>query len=173
MATKNIDAISRAAFLKNIGLSASTLMAFYCIGVGTTACGSKDDNPNPGGNNGGGNTNGVSGTTTGSSVDFTVDLTASNFTSLKTAGAFSVIGDVLVARTTGGSYVALARACTHQGTTLRYRSASNDLFCSNHGAEFTISGSVQKNPSTGDAIQSLKVYSVTISEDGNTLTVKA
>ncbi len=133
-----------------------------------SSCGSKSDDPSPGGN---GNGDGISGTTTGNAVNFTIDLTNGTYSPLKTAGAYRVIGDVLVAFTTNSTYVALSKACTHEGFTLRYRDSSNDIFCSNHGSEFTIAGAVQKRPDTGDNISALKVYKISLSSDGNTLTV--
>jgi cytochrome b6-f complex iron-sulfur subunit len=159
---------SRGAFLKNLGLSTSALMAFYCIGTTLTSCGSKDDDPSPGGS---GTGDGISGTTTGNNINFTIDLKHNTYASLKTAGAFRVIGDVLVALAGSGSYVALSKTCTHEGTTLAFRSSSNDLFCSNHGSEFTTTGSVKKGPNTGDTIAALKAFKATLSGDGNTLTI--
>lgn len=162
--------LSRGEFLRGLGLSTSTLMAFYCLGT-LSSCGSKSDDPDP--DTGSGTGTGISGTTTGSNINFTVDLSNSNNSALKTAGQFKIIGDVLVAFATGNNYVALAKACTHQGTTLAYRSATNDLYCSNHQSEFSTTGAVEKGPSTGDTITALKAYTVTVSADGNTLTIKA
>ncbi len=162
------ETINRGAFLRSLGLSTSALMAFYCIGSTMSSCGSAGDDPAPGGN---GNGNGITGTTTGNNINFTLDLTHSSFTTLKTAGSFAIVGDVLVAFGTGGSYIALSKACTHEGFTLRYRSSSNDILCTNHGAEFTVAGVVQKRPDTGTNIQALKVYNASLSDDGNTLTV--
>lgn len=137
-----------------------------------SSCGSKSDDPDPI-DPGTGNTTGITGTTSGN-VNFTVDLTNSKITStLGSSDKFLITGDVLVAQTTDGSYVALAKSCTHQGTQLVYRPASNDLFCSNHGSEFKTTGAVDKGPSTGDTITALKAYKTSLSADGKTLTVTA
>jgi cytochrome b6-f complex iron-sulfur subunit len=88
METTTQDKMKRGQFLKSLGLSTSTLMAFYCLGTTMTACGSKDDDPDPVDPNPGGGT-GVTGTTTGSAINFTVDLTKN--TSLKTAGEYQDI----------------------------------------------------------------------------------
>ncbi len=163
--------LSRGQFLRSLGLSTSTLMAFYCLGTTMSSCGSKSDTPTPV-DPGTGSGTGVTGTTTGA-VNFKIDLTNATYTSLKTAGGFKIIGDVLVAFTSASTYVALAKACTHQGTQLQYRAAQNDLYCNNHGSEFTTTGAVDKGPSTGDTITALQVYKISLSTDGNTLTVTA
>ena len=162
------ESMKRGEFLRSLGLSTSTLMAFYCLGTTMTACGSGGNDPAPGSPGGG---SGLSGTTTGAAINFTVDLSNSAYSGLKTAGQFKIIGDVLVAFTTGNAYVALAKACTHEGTQLQYAPANNNLFCSNHGSEFSTLGVVQKGPSTGDKIVSLKAYKTSISADGKTLTI--
>lgn len=162
--------MKRGEFLRSLGLSTSTLMAFYCLGTTMTACGSKDDDPNPDPNpNPGGGGSGITGTTSGTAINFTVDLTNSNYNDLKTAGNGKIIGEVLVAKTTAGSYVALSKICTHEGNPVAYRASSNDVFCQTHGSTFSIGGAVTNGPATTP----LKTYTVTVSTDGNTLTVKA
>ena len=163
--------MKRGEFLRSLGLSTSTLMAFYCLGTTMTACGSKDDDPNPDPdpNPGTGSGSGITGTTTGTAINFTVDMTKSPYNELKTAGIGKVIGEVLVAKTTGGNYVALSKICTHEGNPVQYRSSSNDVFCQTHGSTFSIAGAVTNGP----AAVPLKTYTVTVSADGNTLTVKA
>lgn len=161
--------MKRGEFLKSLGLSTSTLMAFYCLGTTMTACGSKDDDPNPDPNPNPGTGSGISGTTTGSGINFTVDMANSNNSKLKTDGNYIITGDVLVAKTTAGSYIALSKICTHEGNPVQYRSSSNDVFCQSHGSTFSIGGAV----TTGPAATPLKTYTVTVSTDGNTLTVKA
>lgn len=162
------ERMKRAEFLRSIGLSSSALMAFYCLGT-MTSCGSKDDDPNP--TPGGSSGTGVTGTTTGNSINFTVDLTHASYSSLKTAGSYKIIGDVLVAFTTANAYAALAKACTHEGTELKYSSTDNGLYCTNHGSEFSMVGVVRKGPSSGGTIAALKTYKTALSADGKTLTV--
>jgi cytochrome b6-f complex iron-sulfur subunit len=164
METTTQDKMKRGQFLKSLGLSTSTLMAFYCLGTTMTACGSKDDDPDPVDPNPGGGT-GVTGTTTGSAINFTVDLTKN--TSLKTAGEFKIFGDVLVAFTTGSTYVALTKICTHEGNPVGYRKAQNDIQCPFHQSEFSLTGAVKQGP----AAAPLKAYKTSLSSDGNTLTV--
>lgn len=161
--------MKRGEFLRSLGLSTSTLMAFYCLGTTMTACGSKDDDPDPNPNPNPGTGSGISGTTTGSGINFTVDMANSNNSKLKTNGNYIIAGDVLVAKTTAGSYIALSKICTHEGNPVQYRSSSNDIFCPTHGSEYAITGVVTQGP----APTALKAYTVTVSTDGNTLTVKA
>jgi cytochrome b6-f complex iron-sulfur subunit len=161
--------MKRGEFLRSLGLSTSTLMAFYCLGTTMTACGSSDDDPTPDPDPNPGGSNGITGTTTGSNINFTVDLSNSANTDLKTAGNAKIIGDVLVALSTTGNYVALSKKCTHEGNTVGYRKAQNDIQCPVHLSEFTLAGSVKQGP----AASPLQAYTVTVSTDGNTLTVKA
>lgn len=159
--------MKRGEFLRSLGLSTSTLMAFYCLGTTMTACGSSDDDPEP--NPGGGSGTGISGTNTGNAINFTVDLNNSNNSKLKTNGNYIITGDVLVARTAAGNYIALSKICTHEGNPVQYRASSNDIFCPSHQSEYSITGAVEQGP----AANPLKAYTVTVSSDGNTLTVKA
>lgn len=162
-ANPTTDQMKRGEFLRSLGLSTAALMSFYCMGT-LTSCSSSDD-PAPAT---GGTTTPGTGTGTGTGkVDFTLDLTTTDFSKLKTDGGFAYRDSIIVARVQGGTYVALAKACTHQGTDVQYRLAQNDFWCSNHGSEFATNGTVQVGP----AGQSLKVYKTTLSADGNRLQV--
>jgi cytochrome b6-f complex iron-sulfur subunit len=172
MDTQEKDTVSRGQFLRSLGMSSSALMAFYCMGT-LTACSTGEVEPAPTGNNnntGGNNTaTGVTGTTNGSNINYTVDLTSSAYSKLKTAGEFAIIGDTILVATANQNYVALSKACTHQGTTVQYRKDKNDLWCNNHGSEFNLDGSVKQSP----AASPLTVYKATLSSNGNSVTVKA
>jgi cytochrome b6-f complex iron-sulfur subunit len=165
--------VSRGEFLSQLGMGSKALMAFYCLGA-VAAC-TTDEEPEPmqqnppvGGNgNPGGGIEGVTGATSGSSVNFTVDLTNQSFSGLKTKGNFAYVDGIIIANANAG-LVALSKVCTHTGTTVQYRKDENDIWCPNHGSEFSTSGTVEKGP----AGSSLTVYSTTLSMDGNTLTVK-
>lgn len=164
--------LNRGQFLRQIGLSTGALMAFYCMGTSLTACSGSgndtDPTPNPGGGNGNTNSAAIKGTTSGANIDFTIDLTHADFSKLKTAGQFDYVANIIIVNT-GGTYVALSKICTHQGTTISYRSANNDLRCSNHGSEFNLDGSVKVSPAT----EALAVYKTEIQNNGNTLRVSA
>lgn len=159
---------SRGQFLKTLGLSSKALMAFYCIGA-VSACSTEEETVTPGNTNTGntGNTSsGLTGTTTGASIDFTIDLKNASYSKLTTAGEFAIIGDTLVANVSG-NYIAVSKSCTHQGTTLAFRKAEGDLWCSNHGSEFKSDGTVEKSPAT----TALKTYKATFNATANTLKV--
>jgi cytochrome b6-f complex iron-sulfur subunit len=165
--------MKRAEFLRSLGLTSSTLMAVYCLGT-VTACSSETPNPI---NNGNGNSNGnnstiagVTGTTSGAAINFTVDLANANVKDLVTASVgFIIVGELIVARRKSGDYIALSKACTHQGTTVQYRNDTDDIWCSNHGSVFSTSGAVVNGP----AASPLKMYTTTLDTAKNTLTVKA
>lgn len=111
---------------------------------------------------------GVTGTTSGGNVNFTVDLTIEKYAVLKTKGNFEYVDGIIIANANAG-IVALSKECTHAGTTVQYRKDENDIWCSNHGSEFSPLGVVEKGPA-GSALRS---YSVSLSTDGNTLTIKS
>ena len=164
------DQLNRGEFLRSLGMSSAALMAFYCMGTGLTACSSKNDDPTP-------TTPAVtpaSGVTGNADVakgaiNFTVNLTDANYSKLKTAGQYALIGSLLVAKTTGNQYIALSKTCTHEGTEVQYRSATDDILCPNHGSQFQTTGVVKVGP----AAKALTQYKTAISTDGNTLTVTA
>jgi cytochrome b6-f complex iron-sulfur subunit len=159
---------SRGQFLKTLGLSTKALMAFYCIGA-VSACSTEEETVTPGNTNTGNTgttSSGLTGTTTGTSIDFTIDLKNASYSKLTTAGEFAIIGDTLVANVSG-NYIAVSKACTHQGTTLAFRKAEGDLWCSNHGSEFKTDGTVEKSPAT----TALKTYKATFNATANTLKV--
>ncbi len=161
--------MKRGQFLRELGLSSSALLAFYCIGTTMTACSTGSEDPTPTNPNTG-TTSGLTGNadTAKGTISFTLDLTNSNFSTLKTVGNFVVVDSIIVANAKG-TIVALSKACTHEGTTVAYRSSQNDFFCSNHGSEFSTTGAVEAGPAT----KGLTVYQTQLSTDGNTLTVKA
>ncbi|WP_159468744.1 ubiquinol-cytochrome c reductase iron-sulfur subunit [Dyadobacter sp. 3J3] len=168
------ETMKRGEFLRSLSLGTSTLMAFYCMGT-MTSCSSGEMDPltttpaTP--TTGTGATSGLTGnaTTSAGAISFTIDLTNATYSKLKTAGSFMVIGDLIVALSTTGTYAALSKVCTHEGTTVQYRSAENDIYCPNHGSEYKLTGAVDKGP----AVAALKAYKITLSTDGNTLTVTA
>ncbi len=166
------DPINRGEFLRSLGMSSAALMAFYCMGTGLTACSKSGDDPaptptptpTPTGNGLTGNADASAG-----AINFTLDLTNSTYSSLKTAGNFAKIGSVLVANTSGGKFVTIQRLCTHQAQDLvAYSLNANNFVCSAHGSVFNVDGTVK----TGPANSAMKLYSSTLSADGNTLTVK-
>lgn len=92
-----------------------------------------------------------------SNVDFTLDLTLAANAALTTDGGFIYKGGIIVVclSASTNSYTALSQACTHQGTTVVYQPANGNLFCSNHGSRFSITGAVVNGP----AARALRKYS--------------
>jgi len=169
------ETMNRGQFLRDLGLSSAALMAVYCMGTTLTSCSSKSNDPAP-------TPTPVSTGLTGNAdasagvVNFTIDLTNSDFSSLKTVGNFKKIGSVLVANTTGNKYVTIQRLCTHAlEDQVSYTLSANTFNCSAHGSVFNTDGTVKVGgaggPASGQA--AMKLYTSTVSADGNTLTVKA
>lgn len=167
METKQ-ETMPRGEFLKELGLSSAALMAFYCMGTTMTSCTTATDNPTPVAppvvSTGiTGNSDKTKGT-----INFTLDLTNDNFKALKTEGKFAYTNDIIIANVKGGKFVAISKVCTHQSTTIEYRLAKDDFWCSNHGSEFTADGKVKIGP----AVKALAVYKTELSANGNSLTIK-
>lgn len=110
-----------------------------CAGKGLSSCSSESD-PAP------------------SNVDFTLDLSTSQYSALNNVGGSASANGIIIARLSTTEFVALSRACTHEGTSINYRSSQQDFLCPNHGARFSTSGSVLQGPAT----KSLKKYNTTL-----------
>jgi cytochrome b6-f complex iron-sulfur subunit len=100
-------------------------------------------------------------------IDFTIDLTSTTFKSLQTSGSALVSGDVIIARTKNGDFLVVAKACTHEGTTVDFVADNSTFKCNNHGSVFDASGSV----TVGPAASALKKYITTFDKDKNILKV--
>jgi cytochrome b6-f complex iron-sulfur subunit len=81
-------------------------------------------------------------------VDFTLDLTDPQYNVLLNLGGYVYVQNVIVARAVDGSYLALSQICTHQGCTVQYAVAQNNIVCPCHGSEYDIHGNVIQGPST-------------------------
>jgi cytochrome b6-f complex iron-sulfur subunit len=155
----NKESVSRGQFLKELGLSGSALMAFYCLGS-VTAC-KAEDTPAPAPNTGTVTPPPPPPPVVNTKVDFTLDLKSDDYKKLKTAGAFIYKDNVIVANVKGGTFVALSKACTHEGITVAYRLDQNDFWCSLHGSEFGPDGKVEKSP----AAAPLTIYKTELKDD--------
>jgi cytochrome b6-f complex iron-sulfur subunit len=163
--------MERKQFLSLVGVSVGAVILQHCL----SGCKSDDGDPSP--NSGGNNNNGNGGNTstglTGNAskgsgaIDFTLDLTSSTYKELKTEGKALVVGDVIVAKTKDGAYIAVAKSCTHQGTTVDFESNNNRFNCSNHGSNFDITGKVLNGPATSPLTQ----YNAAFDATKNTLKV--
>jgi nitrite reductase/ring-hydroxylating ferredoxin subunit len=132
------ERIKRNEFLKSLGLKGAALLAVYC---GASACQAD------------------AGVTPASNVDFSLDV--SNLA----VGKYVVNNQVVVARVSSSSYVAVSQVCPHENLLALTYNGTN-FYCGQHGATFTTSGSalsvtsksltVYKTALTGT---SLRVYS--------------
>lgn len=143
--TKLKDNISRNEFLKKLGITGGALLAVYGLGV-LSSCSEKD--------------------TTAGPKDFTISLDDATYSNLRTVGNFQVVNDVVIVYTATNAYVAVTRICSHEGEKkVTYRKSTNDFYCSEHGATFSIAGKgTNSNGSKG-----LKMYSTSLS--GNALRI--
>ena len=134
--------MNRKDFLQLFGLGATALVASACLG----GCGSSSKNSDP--------------VPAASGIDFTVDLAAASSAPLNDAATgyiYSPTRDVIVAKTTAGTYVALQAPCPHQGTSVYFAQSQNRFICPNHNAIFDLAGTVLSGP----APRALKQYIVT------------
>ena len=144
----NSPGMNRKEFLQLFGVGATALVATACLG----GCGSKASDPVPGASN----------------VDFTVDLTAASSAPLNNAAVgyiYSPTRDIIVAKTTAGTYVALQAPCPHQGTSVYFVQGQSQFVCPNHNAIFDLAGAVLGGPSP----RALKQY--TLVQTGTSLRI--
>jgi cytochrome b6-f complex iron-sulfur subunit len=134
--------MNREEFLKQLGITA----LLTCTGSAMIGC-SNNDEPAP------------------SNADFTLDLSASQNAALNNVGGSLSSNGIIVARLSNTEFVALSRACTHEGTGINFRSSQNDFLCPNHGARFSTTGAVLQGP----ARASLKKYNTELT--GNSLRI--
>ena len=146
--------MTRAEFIRSLGLSSGALMAVYCLG-GLTACSKEEPDPNP--------------AKPGDKLDLSLDLNSSTYSKLQTNGQFAIVPDpgIIVARKNDGTFVAVSKNCTHQGQELTYQSASDRFNCPLHGSNFSTTGAVLNGPATS----ALKQYKTELNSAGTTLRV--
>jgi cytochrome b6-f complex iron-sulfur subunit len=132
--------MERAEFLRQMG----TMTVVVCAGCSLYSCAEDAVDPN---------------------VDFTLDLSAPENSVLLNAGGSMGKNGVIVARIQGDEFVALRRACTHEGTDVNYQASKQNFRCPNHGSEFSKTGAVQIGPAT----KPLTMYNTSLT--GNSLRV--
>jgi cytochrome b6-f complex iron-sulfur subunit len=152
-----IKMIDRKEFMRQVGFSFGAIMLMNCI----QSCseGGEIPDPNP--------------TTSTGKLDFTININDATYSGLKTKGNFVVIKaqNVIIARVndTNGSWIAVDSRCTHELTTINYRSSSNDFLCPNHGSIFSATGVATKGPATS----ALARFNTSFDATNNTLRVFA
>jgi cytochrome b6-f complex iron-sulfur subunit len=141
---KKSNTIERKEFMKQVGIGFGAILLTNCL----TSCGETEiPDPMPGGG--------------GDKIDFTLNLNIAANNSLNTKGGFVVSNKVIIARTLADTFIAVASSCTHQGTTINYRPATNDFLCPNHGSQFTAVGGVQVGPATAALVKYKTAYDAT------------
>lgn len=167
--------MERKEFLNLVGISVGAVILQNCM----SGC-SKASDPTPAvttpitpttPTTGGGTTT-VSGLTGNNSIakgtiDFTLDITDKNFSDLATNGKALISGDIIVARTKTGDFLALAKACTHQGTTVDFVPEKTSFNCPNHGSNYDSAGNVTNGP----AAAALKSFKATFDSKTNILKI--
>lgn len=142
----------RTEFLSTLGFG----LAAACTGC-LAACG-KGDEATPGGSI-------TPPPPPPAAINFNMDLN----TDIKSVGDSKTTSGVIVVRLAAGnalaSFTAVQVACTHQGTSIEFKSAQGNFVCPNHFSVFSPSGAVI----TGPASAALKKYSIAIA--GSVLTV--
>ncbi len=97
-------------------------------------------------------------------------ITISQFTGLATVGTVVDIGhERAVVRTSGTTFLALSRICTHEQCDTNV--TNNRFECPCHGSIFAADGSVIRGPSTGESITPLRQLNVVFDQAAGTLTV--
>ena len=81
-------------------------------------------------------------------TDFTIDLSTTQYASLNSPGGYAYNQGVIIAKTSTGDFIAVAQACTHQGTSIQYNLSQNDFVCPLHGAKYNTMGGVTNGPAT-------------------------
>lgn len=134
--------MDRKEFLSSLGISATSLLLASCLG----SCSKQSSN------------------STSNPVDFTLDIT--QYPALSSAGGFIYKNGVIIAKTSTGTLIAVAQACTHEGYDVQFEVGNNDFRCPRHGARFSTTGSVLQGP----ANYPLKQFTVT--ESGNSIRIQ-
>jgi len=125
----DLSPISRARFLKNMGITGGALLAALCMG-GLSSCAKTGVTP--------------------SAKNFSLDLSDPVYASLKITGNYLVTQDVVIVCKSASSYVAVTVICSHEGQKrVAFRKATNDFYCSAHGANFDINGNGLNNTGAG------------------------
>lgn len=142
--------MDRKDFLSALGYTSGALLFTSCLaGCSKSAVSTPTPTPTP-----------------PQAVNFNLDLTLPANSALNTPGGYVYSNGVIVAKTAAGPIIAVAQACTHQGTSVQYVNDKNEFYCPNHGSNFKNTGAVINGPANAP----LKQYTVTVA--GNIVTVK-
>ena len=141
--------MTRKAFLQQFGIGAAFVLTVPCL----HSCGGDDDGEVP----------------RAPDRDFTVDLTDPDNAALLSAGGFVVRNKVVIANSPNGGYAAASLICSHEGNEeVSYLASEDEWACSVHGARFRKTDGEPTNDITD---RNLRIYTTTLSTDGNTLRI--
>jgi cytochrome b6-f complex iron-sulfur subunit len=103
--------------------------------------------------------------------DLCFDLAATANAQLRVVGGQRIVAvggkRYLVIRTTPEAFAALSAICTHEGCTVGFVKARNDVECPCHGSKFTLEGEVTEGPAT----MPLRSYDTRFDQASEVLTV--
>jgi len=141
--------MNRKDFLKKLGGGAAFALTATCLG----GCAVENINPDQPGNT--------------ATIDFTLDLNAAVNSNLSNNGGYVIVNNqVVVARTTGGEYVAATRTCSHDPRK-EVIMRNGEWYCTAHGARFRLDGTGLN----GNGRNGLTIYNTQL--DGSMLRVFA
>jgi len=141
--------MNRKDFLMKLSGGAAFALTATCLG----GCAVENINPDQPGNT--------------ATIDFTLDLNAAVNSNLSNNGGYVIVNNqVVVARTTGGEYVAATRTCSHDPRK-EVIMRNGEWYCTAHGARFRLDGTGLN----GNGRNGLTIYNTQL--DGNMLRVFA
>ncbi len=150
--------MNRIEFLKSLGLSGASLIAFTCLG-GLSSCGNQSTNdPTPLNN------------------DLVIDLNLAENASLRNAGGSRILIQqrIVIARVSQSQFVAATQVCSHEGNAAvvfnaGLNSGAGGFSCPVHGAQFSLTGAGQN----AEGSRGLRIYTSQFNAQTNVLTIKA
>lgn len=128
--------MKRKEFLEKLGLGAALVLTSSCLGSCTR------DMAEP-----------------VKDLDFVIDLENEKFAPLKELGGYAIEGQVVIARSLSGEYLAATLICSHENLSqIIYSKTSGEWFCTAHEARFNEEGIGQNaNGSRGLEIYNTEV----------------
>lgn len=97
--------------------------------------------------------------------DIIIDLSDSANNALTSEGGYLVKSGVIIINTGNDNFIALSSVCTHNGCTVGYVAANDNLLCPCHDSVFSLDGTVLQGPASSP----LKTYNV--KKEGDILTI--